>query len=189
MSERKLVFIASPYAGDVEHNIEMAKQYCRHAMKSGCDFFCPHLMYPTVLDDNNPTERQTGIRMGLHLLSVCNELWVCGGTVSAGMRTEIAEAERLGIRIVPVQLEVAQDLTEKKWGIWARRSAASVCGAAEAWVKSNDRILAFDTYKEAAEQADSYMRNIGTVNVSYYPKKLGPEQLNAPSPSMGLGLT
>jgi len=40
-----------------------------------------------------------------------------------------------------------------KYGIWAMRSAASVCGAMEAWLKSDGVPLEFDTYEEAAAKA------------------------------------
>ena len=35
MSENKLVYIASPYAGDIEKNVAFAKAACRYAMEIG----------------------------------------------------------------------------------------------------------------------------------------------------------
>ena len=32
MSESKLVYICSPYAGDIQQNVEFAKAACRYAM-------------------------------------------------------------------------------------------------------------------------------------------------------------
>ncbi len=61
----KLIYVASPYAGDTEKNVEYAKQACRAVMESGHAFFCAHLLYPAVLDDALPEERQAGIAMGL----------------------------------------------------------------------------------------------------------------------------
>ena len=78
----KLIYVASPYAGDVEKNVEYAKQACRTVMESGHAFFAPHLLYPSVLDDLVPEERQAGIEMGLTLLYRCDELWAFGPTVS-----------------------------------------------------------------------------------------------------------
>ena len=95
----KLIYVASPYAGDVEKNVEYAKQACRTVMESGYAFFAPHLLYPAVLNDSVPEERQAGIEMGLTLLYRCDELWAFGPTVSSGMQAEIAEAERLRIPV------------------------------------------------------------------------------------------
>ncbi|WP_243007242.1 DUF4406 domain-containing protein [Anaerotruncus sp. AF02-27] len=47
-----------------------------------------------------------GIQAGLELLSRCDELWVCGPEISAGMQREIQFAKGLGIPIrqmAPVQ--------------------------------------------------------------------------------------
>ena len=95
----KLIYVASPYAGDVEKNVEYAKQACRTVMESGHANFAPHLLYPAVLDDSVPEERQAGIEMGLTLLYRCDELWAFGPTVSSGMQAEIAEAEQLRIPV------------------------------------------------------------------------------------------
>ena len=46
----KLIYVASPYAGDVERNVEYAKQACRTVMENGHAFLAPHLMYPAVLN-------------------------------------------------------------------------------------------------------------------------------------------
>lgn len=34
----KLIYVASPYAGDVEANTELAKRVCRHVMEQGHAF-------------------------------------------------------------------------------------------------------------------------------------------------------
>ena len=54
----KLIFVASPYAGDIEMNTEFAKDACRHVMNEGHAFFAPHLLYPSILDDSKPEERR-----------------------------------------------------------------------------------------------------------------------------------
>ena len=95
----KLIYVASPYAGDVERNIRFAKQACRHVMEQGHAFFAPHLLYPKLLDDTNPLERQAGLDMGLAIIPRCDELWCYGSRVSLGMHFEIEEAIRLGIPV------------------------------------------------------------------------------------------
>lgn len=95
----KLVFVASPYAGDVVKNIEYAKEACRYVLNEGKAFFCPHLLYPQILDDNNPEERKLGINMGKEFLNQCDELWVFGKDITSGMFEEIEFARSKGIPI------------------------------------------------------------------------------------------
>ena len=93
----KRIYVASPYAGDIEKNTEFAKNACRFVMNQGHAFFCPHLLYPNILDENNHKERQLGLDMGLVMLESCDELWCFGERISHGMMAEIEEAEKLGI--------------------------------------------------------------------------------------------
>lgn len=58
------------------------------------------------------------------------------------------------------------------WGIWAVRSADSVFGAAESWVRVRGAILIFPTFAEAAEAAEAYNINIGTENLQYLPRSV-----------------
>lgn len=104
----KLVYICSPYAGDIESNIRFAKAACRYAAEQGCAPVAVHLMYPQILDDAVPAQRETGIRMGLRVLASCDELWICGSRISHGMSCEIAETERLGIPIRNISVELIQ---------------------------------------------------------------------------------
>ena len=95
----KLIYVASPYAGEIEKNTEFAKRACRHAMSEGHAFFAPHLLYPALLDDSKPRERQLGIDMGITMLAHCDELWCYGEQISYGMHLEIREAAHLGIPV------------------------------------------------------------------------------------------
>ncbi|MGX8710957.1 MAG: hypothetical protein ACQGTM_12015 [bacterium] len=76
MSENKLVYICSPYAGDIEKNVEFAKAACMYAMRQNCTPVAVHLLYPQLLDDSEPVQRQAGIRMGLRILEAADELWL-----------------------------------------------------------------------------------------------------------------
>ena len=104
----KLVYICSPYAGDIETNIRFAKDACRYAAEHGCAPIAVHLLYPQILDDSIPAQRETGIRMGLRVLASCDELWICGSRISHGMGCEIAEAERFGIPVRNISTEQIQ---------------------------------------------------------------------------------
>ena len=96
---RPLVFICSPLAGDVEHNLERARRYCRFAVTKGAIPLAPHLLFPQFMDDGDKTQRNLAIFMGLVLLSKCHELWCFGNKISPGMAIELEKAKRLGIPI------------------------------------------------------------------------------------------
>ena len=89
MSREKLIYIASPYAGDIEANTAFAKKACRYAIHQGHTPIAVHLLYPQMLDDAEPTEREIGLRLGHRVLEVCDELWLCGGRVSSGSLKEL----------------------------------------------------------------------------------------------------
>lgn len=91
---RKKVYVASKYAGDVDANTAAAISYCRKVI---CDGYMPiasHLLYPQILNDNIPIERELGLLFGLALLRICDEVWVFG-EISAGVAAEIEEAKKL----------------------------------------------------------------------------------------------
>jgi len=96
---KPLVYIASPYAGNVKHNVEQAKKYCRFAVSQGCIPLAPHLLYPQFMDDSNHEERELGLFFALVLLGKADELWVFGDRISKGMAQEIAKAKRRGMEI------------------------------------------------------------------------------------------
>ena len=95
---RRKIYVASRYAGDVERNTAFAVNCCRRVIDEGCMPIASHLLYPQMLDDNNPDEREMGLMFGLALLAVCDEIWVFG-EVSARVAREVAEAKRLKKRI------------------------------------------------------------------------------------------
>ena len=99
MTESKLIYIVSPYAGDVPENILAAQNACRYAMAQGAVPIAVHLMYPQFLDDGSPEDREAGLQMGIRVLKACDELWLCGDRVSAGMQRELDAAVQIGIPI------------------------------------------------------------------------------------------
>ena len=60
---RPLVYICSPYAGDVKQNVNMARVYSRFAVKNTCIPLTPHLLYPQFMDDGSPAERELALFM------------------------------------------------------------------------------------------------------------------------------
>lgn len=98
----KLVYICSPYRGNVEENTENARCYSLQALMEHPDVIpiAPHLLFTQYLDDNSPKQRRIGLDAGLGLLSLCDELWVYGiNNPSEGMKAEIELAKELSIPI------------------------------------------------------------------------------------------
>ncbi len=101
----KIVFICSPYQGDINTNTIRAKRYARFAITEKVVPVIPHLMYPRFLDEDNSEERALGLEMGLALLDKCNEMWVFGDIISPGMKLEIEKAYeiRMPVRYFDIQ--------------------------------------------------------------------------------------
>ena len=95
----KIIYIASPYRGEVELNTERARRYCRFAVSEGCMPIAPHLLYPQFMDDDNREERKKGLSFAVMLLDKCDELWVMGENISDGMLAEMEHAKDSGIPI------------------------------------------------------------------------------------------
>ncbi len=187
MSENKLVYICSPYAGDIGKNVEFAKAACQFSMRQNCTPVAVHLLYPQLLDDTDPIQRQTGIRMGLRILEASDELWCCGNRISEGMSAELTTAKRLGIPIKEIsESEIQGGISMKQYGVWAVRSANSVCGAAQSWCKHNGEPIKFDTQEQAAAHAETLNENVHSLNVHYYPKEMEPELQQSSGMSMKL---
>lgn len=90
---RPIVYICSPFSGDVEGNVAAAQRFSRFAVDNGYIPIAPHLLFPQFLNDNDPKERQLGLFFGNALMSKCAEVWVFGSTISAGMDAEIKRAK------------------------------------------------------------------------------------------------
>jgi hypothetical protein len=63
----RLVIVESPYAGDVEANVEYARACVRDSLSRGEAPIASHLLYtqPGILRDDDPLERAWGIDAGL----------------------------------------------------------------------------------------------------------------------------
>ena len=89
---RPIVYICSPYSGDVDANTAAARRYSRFAVEQGYIPIAPHLLFPQFLDDDNPKERQLGLFFGNAIMGKCSEVWVFGDTITSGMEEEIERA-------------------------------------------------------------------------------------------------
>ena len=91
---RPLVYICSPFSGDIEGNVKRAQDFCRFALEKGNIPLAPHLMFPQFMDDNNEKERDLAIFMDIILMGKCQEVWVLGDVISKGMSIEIEKAKK-----------------------------------------------------------------------------------------------
>ncbi|MEE3405174.1 MAG: DUF4406 domain-containing protein, partial [Acutalibacteraceae bacterium] len=87
-----------------------ARKYCRFALEQHSIPFAPHLLFPQFMDDSSPEERQLAMFMNMIMLGHCEELWVFGDRISAGMKQEIRKAERKHMKI----RYFTEDLEEKE---------------------------------------------------------------------------
>lgn len=76
--ERKRVAIESFYAyGDVEKNVEFARNVSRWALERGYNPYAMHLFFTQFLDDTIAEERKTDIECGLGWTDLADEVWYC----------------------------------------------------------------------------------------------------------------
>lgn len=61
----KIVVIESPYAGDIEKNVEYARRAMLHCLQRGEAPYASHLLYTQVWDDTVPELRTAGIAAGI----------------------------------------------------------------------------------------------------------------------------
>lgn len=91
---KPLVYICSPYSGEVEENIKKARSFCRFAFEQNCIPIAPHLLFPQFLDDDDPRERELAMFMDIVLMGKCSEVWVLNTRISSGMAREIQKAKK-----------------------------------------------------------------------------------------------
>lgn len=96
---RPIVYICSPYAGNIESNVEAARKYSRYAVDTGYIPIAPHLLFPQFMNDTDPKECELGLFFGNVIMSKCSEVWVFGNNISSGMKAEINHAMRKNYRL------------------------------------------------------------------------------------------
>ena len=100
--KNKLVIIESPFAGNVEKNLEFARACMKDCFMRGEFPFASHLLYTQkgILDDTIPEERKLGINAGLtwgkfaELTVVYTDLGI-----TEGMKKGIERAKEEGRKI------------------------------------------------------------------------------------------
>lgn len=98
----RLVILESPYAGDIEENVEYACACLRDSLLRGESPIASHLLYtqPGVLNDAIPEERQLGIDAGLAWKAVAHASVVYTDRgITSGMHYGIKAAQEAGIPV------------------------------------------------------------------------------------------
>lgn len=90
---RPMVYICSPFSGDVEANKKKATAFAEYAYQNGCIPVTPHLLFP-FMNDESKHERELALHMDLVLMGKCQEVWVLSERITAGMSAEIEKAQR-----------------------------------------------------------------------------------------------
>ena len=91
---RPLVYICSPFSGDIEGNKQKAAEFAFFAYKQGCIPLTPHLLFP-FMNDESREERALALRMDIILMGKCQEVWVLfENGITSGMAAEIDKATR-----------------------------------------------------------------------------------------------
>lgn len=104
-----MVYICSPFFGDMEGNTVKARRYSRFAVDHDAIPIAPHLLLPQYMEEE--TERDLAIQSDLEILKRCDELWVFGAEerLSAGMKAELDTAKGLGMVIRFFTVDMKED--------------------------------------------------------------------------------
>lgn len=101
----KLVYICSPYRGEVERNLQYARELTRIALDNDFVPITPHLYLTQAVNDEVPEERKKGMAAGKELLKHCKYILIGSKYgLSAGMLEEIEIAIQCGtIELAPTK--------------------------------------------------------------------------------------
>ena len=114
--EMALVFIESPFAGDVETNIEFARACMRDSLNKGESPLAIHLLYTQkgILDDDIPEERKWGMEAGYAWGKHASKTVVYTNLgISEGMKIGIQRAKEEGREVEYRHLESWDPLEDK----------------------------------------------------------------------------
>ncbi len=94
---RPMVYVCSPYFGDIGKNTANTRMYSRFAVAKNTIPFASHLLLPQYISEEH--ERGLAMFMNKVFLGKCDELWVFGGSITEGMSEEIEQAGKMRKKI------------------------------------------------------------------------------------------
>lgn len=89
----KIIYVCSPYRGDIKKNEEFARKACRSVVDEGHIPIAPHLLLPQFIDEE--TERSIALEMNKEIIRRCDKFWVFGNKITEGMKEEINFASNI----------------------------------------------------------------------------------------------
>jgi len=97
----KLIIIESPYAGDIERNMQYLNLCILDAIKRRESPYASHIMLTSALNDADPVERSVGIEVGFawHEKADYTVAYIDYG-ISDGMRYGIDNTISLGKEVI-----------------------------------------------------------------------------------------
>lgn len=102
-----IVFIESPYAGDIQRNAEYARRAMLHVIGCGCTPIAAHLLYPQVLNDAEPSHRELALVMCKEIREKCDEVWFF---VDYGWSDGMKRADReSGEFVISAHIEIGEN--------------------------------------------------------------------------------
>lgn len=72
---RPLVYICSPYSGDIDSNVELARALCAHAVLQHKIPLAPHLPFPQFMDGTDANDHELAMSFNRILLSEREAIW------------------------------------------------------------------------------------------------------------------
>ncbi|HZJ99767.1 MAG TPA: DUF3310 domain-containing protein, partial [Tissierellaceae bacterium] len=91
-------YVCSPYSGDIEKNIQVARQASRYVVNRGHVPITPHLLLPQFMSEES--ERDLVMEMNTSLLKKCDAVWFFGDVISRGMDYELTLASNIPIPVI-----------------------------------------------------------------------------------------
>lgn len=105
----RLVVIESPYAGNIEANLQYTRRCLADSLSRREAPLAPHLLYTQVLDDLDPVQRWQGVEAGLAWSRAASATVVYTDLgISKGMQQAIDRAKAEGRTVIYRSLERGQ---------------------------------------------------------------------------------
>lgn len=100
MGKNMIVIVESPFAGDMAGNRQYAIEACADCFRRGEIPFASHLIYPQILDELKPEEREQGITAGYAFWPLAAKIvFYTDFGFSSGMERALRRAQELKMEI------------------------------------------------------------------------------------------
>lgn len=124
----RVIYVCSDWSLQGDHVLELTRATCQAILRVGDVPLSPVLLYPGVLNYHDPAEREKGLLAALALLRRVDEVWYLDHGSVHGMRRELDEARRLGLRCRPVRARRIQGAEEAWWVRHVDNLRCGICG-------------------------------------------------------------